>query len=99
MENVIKPVLNESQINDIVSIAFDQHVKVTAINELTDGFFNSAYAITLDHDQRYVLKLAPLKQEGFMRYEHNMMKTEVEVMMLLHQTEHVTWKAYHEFMN
>lgn len=89
MDNAIKPVLNEAQISEIVSFVFGEQNKMVAVDELKDGFFNSAYAITMDNDRRYVIKLAPLSNEGFMRYEHNMMKTEVEVLRLLDQLQDV----------
>ena len=85
MDNTIKPVLNESQLKDIVTFVFGADTGEFTATELKDGFFNSAYAITLGQGKRYVLKLAPLDHSGFMRYERNMMQTEVDVLRLLRE--------------
>lgn len=77
--------LNEKQLSDIITFVFGAKAGGFTATELKDGFFNSAYAITLEQGNRYVLKLAPLDNSGFMRYEHNMMQTEVEVLRLLRE--------------
>lgn len=77
--------LNETQLNDIVTFVFGENRGGFVAVELKDGFFNSAYAITLEQGKRYVLKLAPLHDSGFMRYERDMMQTEVEVLRLLRE--------------
>lgn len=77
--------LNETQLKHIVTYVFGENTGDFVAVELKDGFFNSAYAITLGSGKRYVLKLAPLDDSGFMRYEHNMMQTEVEVLRLLRE--------------
>lgn len=77
--------LNETQLKNIVTFVFGENIGDFVATELKDGFFNSAYAITLEQGRRYVLKLAPLDHSGFMRYEHNMMQTEVEVLRLLRE--------------
>lgn len=81
--------LNETQLSDIVTFVFGAKADEFTATELKDGFFNSAYAITLEQGKRYVLKLAPLHNSGFMRYEHNMMQTEVEVLRLLRENTDV----------
>lgn len=77
--------LNETQLKEIVTFVFGENTGDFVATELKDGFFNSAYAITLEQGKRYVLKLAPLHNSGFMRYERNMMQTEVEVLRLLRE--------------
>ncbi|THF74954.1 aminoglycoside phosphotransferase family protein [Cohnella fermenti] len=47
--------------------------------ELEDGWANAAYAITMEDGRRAVLKAAPPEGARLMRYERNLMRTEVEV--------------------
>jgi aminoglycoside phosphotransferase (APT) family kinase protein len=55
--------------------------QMIAIKELTEGFFNVAYEITLP-EKKVILKIAPPKGSKIMSYEHNMMKAEVEALRL-----------------
>jgi aminoglycoside phosphotransferase (APT) family kinase protein len=97
LDNAIKPVLNETQLKDIVAYVFGENTGDFVAVELKDGFFNGAYAITLDQGKRYVLKLAPLHNSGFMRYERNMMQTEVEVLRLLREKTDIPVPQVHAY--
>lgn len=81
--------LNEGQLKNIVNFVFGAEAGEFTATELKDGFFNSAYAITLGQGKRYVLKLAPLQTSEFMRYERKLMQTEVEVLRLLREKTNV----------
>lgn len=83
MDNGIKRQFNDEALFNIVERAFGSGRTMISAHELTDGWFNSAYVITLDNDMKVVLKASPYVTEGFMRYERNIMKTEVEVLHLL----------------
>lgn len=48
--------------------------------ELTEGYFNVAYKVTLSNDQKVILKVAPKKDVRVMTSERNIMFTEVESM-------------------
>ena len=52
-------------------------------NELTDGWYNTAYAITLNNDGKTVLKVSPPADASILSYERDIMRTEVEVMRLV----------------
>jgi aminoglycoside phosphotransferase (APT) family kinase protein len=67
----------------IVNTHFGSQRKVTAFNELHEGFFNAAAQLELDDGLQCVLKAAPLDTVKGLRYEQNIMKAEVESMRLV----------------
>lgn len=87
MDNAIKQHLDDGDLQAVIKAAFENSTSMLSACELKDGWFNSAYAITLDNGNKVVLKVAPVNAtSGVMRYERNMMKAEVEVLNLLKQT-------------
>lgn len=80
MESKIKPKLTGSDMERIIHQAFGSRVVET--KELTDGWANSAYAIITSDDRDVILKAAPFKGTKMMRYEANLMRTEVEALRL-----------------
>ncbi|HEY4084111.1 MAG TPA: aminoglycoside phosphotransferase family protein [Burkholderiaceae bacterium] len=57
----------------------------TAIRELKDGWFNAAYSVRLADGRDAILKIAPAARAEVMRYERNIMETEVATMRLVKQ--------------
>jgi aminoglycoside phosphotransferase (APT) family kinase protein len=51
--------------------------------EFTEGFYNAAYYLELKGGGRFVLKVAPPPTVRVLRYEKDIMRTEVEVMRLV----------------
>lgn len=87
MDSGIKRVLDESDLRAVIKAAFGDRADMLSVHELKDGWFNSAYAVTLDNGTKVVLKVAPMNSTtGVMRYERNMMRAEVEVLKLIRQT-------------
>ncbi|MCK9862735.1 aminoglycoside phosphotransferase family protein [Paenibacillus sp. ATY16] len=84
MENANKYRLNDKEIETIVREAFGQ--AYFSASELTDGWANMAYSIVLEDGRKTVLKIAPSADKLVMRYEKNMMRTEVEAMRLVADT-------------
>lgn len=54
----------------------------TESHELTDGWFNAAFALSLPTGEEYVLKVAPAPGVRLLRYERDLMRAEVEAMRL-----------------
>lgn len=81
MENENKYRLSNQEIGTIVREAFGQGY--ASASELTDGWANMAYSIVLEDGRKTVLKIAPSPDKLMMRYENNIMKTEVESMRLV----------------
>lgn len=72
-------VLNE-QIIKMAKRAFGEDVVVQDIIESEGGFFNAVYIIVFNDGQKVVLKISPMKELKVMRYENNIMETEVYVL-------------------
>lgn len=83
MEKGIKRRLNQQDIEKMVGRAFGGSKKLVRVRELKDGWFNTAYVLVLEDASKVVLKVAPKPEAGIMRYEHNIMRAEVEVLRLL----------------
>ncbi|HTG68888.1 MAG TPA: aminoglycoside phosphotransferase family protein [Candidatus Udaeobacter sp.] len=83
MENGIKRKLTESELKAIAKKVFDQ--QATAVKELTDGFANAAYKVTLEDGRPVIVKAAPPSSTKMMSYEQGLMKAEVEVLRLVKQ--------------
>ena len=49
---------------------------ISEVKELTEGFFNVAYKISLNDGQNVILKVAPKKEVRIMAHEQNIMKSE-----------------------
>jgi aminoglycoside phosphotransferase (APT) family kinase protein len=62
---------------------FGSDAIIRTFQELTDGYFNAAYMIELADRRRCVLKVAPPASVRVLRYEHDIMHAEVEVMRLV----------------
>lgn len=80
MDSITKSKLTYEQINKMTQQAFGKNIKPEIITELTDGCFNTAYMLTLTNGFKTVLKASPPKDVVVMRYEKNIMETEVYVL-------------------
>lgn len=72
-------ILNE-EIIKMTKRAFGENSELQDIKELTGGFYNTAFIIMFKDGQKAVLKVSPMKDLKVMRYEKNLMKTEVLVL-------------------
>ena len=61
--------------------------EMTDYVELTEGFFNVAYDVELNHVKHVILKIAPDKEMRVMTYEKNIMVSEVEAMRRVGEVE------------
>lgn len=80
MESWTKTLVTEDQLRAIARAHLHEHGALRGVRELTDGWFNTAYALELADGQRFVMKLAPADTVRVMRYERDIMRSEVEVM-------------------
>lgn len=83
MESLIKRKLSESELTAVTKKAFGQDA--TAFKELTDGWANAAYKVTLEDGRAVIVKAAPPRAAKMMSYEQGLMKAEVEVLRLVKQ--------------
>jgi aminoglycoside phosphotransferase (APT) family kinase protein len=77
MDSGTKRILTEEELSRIVRQAFSSRLHEAA--EIGDGWANTAYAIRTADGLDVILKVAPAKSVKMMRYETNMMFTEVDV--------------------
>ncbi|ANY69249.1 hypothetical protein BBD42_24280 [Paenibacillus sp. BIHB 4019] len=87
MDNEIKLKLDTQQLGQIAQHHFGRELAHS--RELTDGWANTAYQLTLEDGFQSVIKVAPTAVGALMRYEQEMMKTEVEVMRLVSQDRRI----------
>ncbi|MDF2935259.1 MAG: aminoglycoside phosphotransferase family protein [Paenibacillaceae bacterium] len=78
MESGTKLRLEEAVLKVLVREAFGTEPE--EIEELSDGWANTAYRVRLPGGRRVVLKLAPLPEVKQMRYEVKLMQTEVDML-------------------
>ena len=82
MESLTKTKRSNAIIKEMVQKFFPSDV-MTNIRELTEGYFNVAYEIELNHDKSVILKIAPDRNIRVMEYEENMMQSEVNAMQTI----------------
>ncbi|WP_018247639.1 phosphotransferase family protein [Orenia marismortui] len=87
MQSITKTKLRKEEVIRLTQEAFGRDVKLEKIRELTDGFFNTAYMIDISEGPKTVLKVSPVKDVQVMRYENNLMKTEVFALNEMYKSE------------
>jgi aminoglycoside phosphotransferase (APT) family kinase protein len=88
MHSVSKRNIGISTARQMVAAAFGGEASVHRYGDLRDGFFNAAYCIDLADGRRVVLKVAPPSEVQVMRYEHDILRTEVQMLQAVRaQTE------------
>ncbi len=89
MKSKSKKLLTTNEITQIIEDSFGKE-KIGKIEELTDGWFNTAYSIELiDQKREVVLKVSPPPEIKILTYEKEIMRTEVEVCNLLKKRTNV----------
>jgi aminoglycoside phosphotransferase (APT) family kinase protein len=78
MDSVTKQKLTADDIQRFVHDGLGPDVAVTGHDEFTDGYYNAAHAVTLADGRQVVLKVAPLPGVRVLRYEFDLMRTEIE---------------------
>ncbi len=80
MENAIKTRLNVEELRLLAGRVFGEELQEW--EELMDGWANTAYRIRLGSGKQTALKVGPPPGTILMRYEAELMRTEVEAMRL-----------------
>lgn len=81
MESLTKNKQKEETIHEMVRKFFGSN-ELKSYKELTEGYFNLAYEITLRDGEAIILKIAPSPKVTVMTYEKNIMYSEVEAMKM-----------------
>jgi len=83
VESISKTPVGRDVAAAIVTDAFGDGAALADMTELTEGWFNAAYVLTLHDGRRCVLKVAPPPEVRVLTYEHDIMATEVAALRLL----------------
>lgn len=85
MRALTKNKLSHEQIQQLALHAFGEKIITSQIVELTEGYFNVAYLVTLETGEQLVLKIAPPSGTQVMTYEKTIMASEVKALDLLNR--------------
>ena len=89
MKSKTKVKLADEEIRRITRQALGD-VPVLSCQELTDGWFNTAYDIKLESGPgRIILKVGPPDEADILTYEKNLLRAEVETMKLAAENAHI----------
>jgi aminoglycoside phosphotransferase (APT) family kinase protein len=82
MKSISKTAVSKDVAAAIAVDAFGD-VELVQFDELTDGWFNAAYALSLSDGRRVVLKVAPPPDVEVLTYERDILRAEVEALRLV----------------
>ncbi len=83
MDSFSKIPLSADLAQSIITHHFGSGCRLSAFEELREGFFNAAARLELEDGRKFVLKAAPPDEVRVMRYEKELMRAEVEAMRLV----------------
>lgn len=81
MESLTKNRQNEETLRRMVG-RFFHPLELQSYKELTEGYFNVAYEVTLSSGEAVILKVAPAEGVRVMTYERNIMCAEAQAMKM-----------------
>lgn len=80
--------LHNKTITNLVRLHFGDDCEIDKVEELKEGMFNTAYLIVCQikgKEEALVLKVAASRSAKVLTYERDIMKTELDVMFMLHE--------------
>lgn len=83
VDSISKTRTTAAQVEAIVAAAFDGGTGLAASVECEEGWFNAVHRLELDDGSRWILKIAPPPDVRVLRYEHDLVTTEVEALRLV----------------
>lgn len=89
MDSISKVSVSHKTIKAIIRKAFGSKTGILGIEENTQGWFNALYDVQLDTGHSVFLKMAPPDETPILRYEKDLLKTEMEVLKLFNETSKV----------
>jgi aminoglycoside phosphotransferase (APT) family kinase protein len=95
MDGAYKVKLDTEQLRAAVYAVFE--CEMASFVELKEGWANSAYSIELEDGRKVVLKARPSAETKFMRYEVDLMRTEVTAMRKLFSDKRLPIPRIYEY--
>jgi len=83
VDSISKTRTTAAQVEAIVAAAFDADSTLAASVECEEGWFNAVHRLELADGSRWILKIAPPPDVRVLRYEHDLVTTEVEALRLV----------------
>ncbi|GAB4006148.1 hypothetical protein GCM10029992_56010 [Glycomyces albus] len=77
-ESVTRPRLSLDEVTEILHAGLGESPKILDHQEFTDGYFNAVHGVDLDDGRRLIVKIAPRAELELLRYEDDLMATEVD---------------------
>jgi hypothetical protein len=81
VDSISKTRIDRAQAERIARRSFPERSLVT-LTECTDGWFNAVHRLGFDDGSNAILKIAPPPDVRVLRYEHDIITTEVETLRL-----------------
>ena len=85
VESISKTPVTAEQAAAVVERAFGPGAVLASFTECTEGWFNAVHRLGLDDGSTCILKVAPPPQVRVLRYEHDLLTTEVEALRLVRE--------------
>jgi aminoglycoside phosphotransferase (APT) family kinase protein len=83
VDSITKTRIDASQAEAVVARAFGAGVRMTSFDECEEGWFNAVHRLGLDDGRSVVLKIAPPPDVRVLRYEADIIRTEVDALRLV----------------
>lgn len=85
VESISKTRIAREQAEAMVAVAFGESAVLQRFEECDEGWFNAVHRLELDDGTRCILKIAPPPGVRVLRYEHNLITTEVQALVLVRE--------------
>lgn len=83
VESISKTRITQMEAEAIVSLAFGKNAALQGFEECDEGWFNAVHRLELNDGTRWILKIAPPPTVRVLRYEHNLITSEVQALRLV----------------
>jgi aminoglycoside phosphotransferase (APT) family kinase protein len=85
VESISKTRITREQAGAIVAVAFGDRVELQEFEECNEGWFNAVHRLYLSDGTHCILKIAPPPGVRVLRYEHDLITTEVQALQLVRE--------------
>jgi aminoglycoside phosphotransferase (APT) family kinase protein len=85
VESISKTQISHEQVDAIVALAFGDGALLQRFEACDEGWFNAVYRLVLNDGSQCILKIAPPPAVRVLRYEHDLITTEVQALRLVRE--------------